>query len=181
MLIFNDLKVYQFMYGHVFSIDFQPTYHMSIKNRSYFKSPESDKKKFQKWVTKLEQMNGYEYEKWSISTSFGKTQIYGLNTQNEQLTPLDIFPGFRTTAHIWDLDKGIRSLAKKFRLFLVETNGQPNLSDGHSPDIKSLAYGEWCTEVFEKLHLESAYIAGASFGGLVCMKIALVIPDRIKV
>ncbi|MEM1328079.1 MAG: alpha/beta hydrolase [Bacteroidota bacterium] len=153
---------------------------MNIKNTSYFKNPEADKKRFQDWVTRLERANGYTYEKWSVQTSLGKTQVYGLNTQNEQLTPLVIFPGFRTTALIWDLDRGLESLAKKFRLFLIETNGQPNLSDGHSPNIKSLAYGMWGATVFEQLNLESAYIAGASFGGLVCMKVALVIPDRIK-
>ncbi|MEN0051839.1 MAG: alpha/beta hydrolase [Bacteroidota bacterium] len=153
---------------------------MIIKNKSYFKNPAVDKARFQNWVTQLEQVNACTYEKWSIQTSLGTTQIYGLNTANKQLSPLVLFPGFRTTALIWDLDRGLQSLAQKFRIFLVETNGQPNLSDGHSPAIKSLDYGVWGAEVFEQLQLESAYIAGASFGGLVCMKIALVIPDRIK-
>jgi pimeloyl-ACP methyl ester carboxylesterase len=124
--------------------------------------------------------NNIEYTKFKIATSLGKTQIYGINTEKIDLETLLIFPGFRTTSLIWDLDKGLQSLAKQTRIFLVETNGQPNLSDGYSPSIRNLDYGKWGAEVFEKLNIESAYIAGASFGGLVCMKISLVIPDKIK-
>ncbi|MGH1334831.1 MAG: alpha/beta fold hydrolase [Aureispira sp.] len=153
---------------------------MKIKQKSYFKNPEQDKKAFQNWVAKLEKENGYQYDQLTIPTSLGTTQVYGFNTKNKELETLVIFPGFRTTTLIWDLDQGVSLFSKKFRVFLVETNGQPNLSDGNSPSIKSLEYGMWGAEVFEQLQLESAFIAGASFGGLVCMKIALVIPDKIK-
>ncbi|MCC5917224.1 MAG: alpha/beta hydrolase [Cryomorphaceae bacterium] len=150
------------------------------KNYSFFKNREKDNLALNAWVRKLEQANGYEYEKVAIQTSLGKTQIYGLNTQKLDLETLVIFPGFRTTALIWDLDRGLQALSKQLRIFLIEINGQPNLSEGNSPNIKSLDYGKWGAEVFEKLNIESAFIAGASFGGLVCMKISLVIPKKIK-
>lgn len=150
------------------------------KKYSYFKNRKEDIESFEKWVFKLEQSNGYEYSKLNIETSLGQTQIYGINTEKTDLETLIIFPGFRTTSLIWDLDKGLQSLAKQTRIFLVETNGQPNLSDGYSPSIKNLDYGKWGAEVFEKLNVESAFVAGASFGGLICMKISLVIPDKIK-
>lgn len=150
------------------------------KKHSYFKNGKEDLVSLENWVFKLEQSNGYEYTKISIETSLGKTQVYGFNVDKVDLETLIIFPGFRTTSLLWDLDKGLQALAKHTRLFLVETNGQPNLSDGYSPSIKNLDYGKWGAEVFEKLNVESAFIAGASFGGLVCMKIALVIPEKIK-
>jgi pimeloyl-ACP methyl ester carboxylesterase len=62
----------------------------------------------------------------------------------------------------------------------VETNGLPNGSDGDTPDIHSPGYGEWAAEVFDKLNIQSAVVAGASFGGLVCMKLAIVAPARVK-
>lgn len=150
------------------------------KRYSQFKKKDQDKQTFRRWVTTLETANGYDYEKWTIETSLGTTQIYGLNTEDTTLETLVIFPGFRTSALIWDLDQGLAPLAKKMRLFLVETNGQPNLSEGHSPSIRSLDYGKWGAEVLEQLGLASTYIAGASFGGLVCMKIALVVSSKIK-
>jgi pimeloyl-ACP methyl ester carboxylesterase len=91
-----------------------------------------------------------------------------------------IFPGARTTSLIWDFDKGLDNLNHKMKIFMVETNGLPNLSDGSTPDIKSLDYGMWATEVFDKLNIEDAFIAGASFGGLICMKLGIVSPERIK-
>jgi pimeloyl-ACP methyl ester carboxylesterase len=150
------------------------------KKYSFFKHPEQDIPSLHAWVRKLEAANGYEYDKLSIQTSLGKTQVYGLNTDRTDLETLVIFPGFRTTSLIWDLDKGLKPLVGLVRIFLIETNGQPNLSDGNSPSIKTLDYGKWGAEVFAKLNIESAYIAGASFGGLVCMKVSLVIPEKIR-
>jgi pimeloyl-ACP methyl ester carboxylesterase len=66
------------------------------------------------------------------------------------------------------------------KIYLVETNGLPNLSDGSSPDIKSLDYGWWAAEIFEKLGIHKAFVAGASFGGLIAMKLAVVKPELIK-
>ena len=93
---------------------------------------------------------------------------------------LVIFPGARTSSLFWDFDKGLDNLGVKLRIFLVETNGLPNFSNGDTPDIKSLDYGHWANEVLEKLEINKAFIAGASFGGLICMKLGITNPDKIK-
>ena len=153
---------------------------MNIKAKSSFKDPEKDRAYFENWVSKLEENNGRNYERFVIETSLGKTHVWGLNTKEEHLETLVIFPGARTTALIWDFDKGLDNLKHKMRIFMVETNGLPNLSDGETPDIKSLDYGFWADEVFEQLKIEKAFVAGASFGGLICMKLGIVKPERIK-
>ncbi|HRP34035.1 MAG TPA: alpha/beta hydrolase [Agriterribacter sp.] len=135
---------------------------------------------FENWVKKLEENNGKQYERYEILTSLGKTNVWGFNTKDEQLDTLVIFPGARTTALIWDFDNGLDNLNHKMRIFMVEINGLPNLSEGSTPDIKSLDYGIWASEVFDKLKINSAFIAGASFGGLICMKFAIVNPEKIK-
>lgn len=153
---------------------------MEIKNRAFFKNEAEDKQWFENWVKKLEKFNGKKYASIQIETALGKTQVYGLNTENNSLETLVIFPGARTTALIWDFDNNLDNLGEKYRIYLVETNGLPNLSDGNSPDIKSPGYGEWAAEVFDKLNLKSAFVAGASFGGLICMKLSIVAPEKIK-
>lgn len=153
---------------------------MEIYSKSHFKDEITDQNYFENWVIQLEQNNGRHYERYEIKTSLGKTHIWGINTQYEQLETLVIFPGARTTALIWDFDKGLDNLNHKMRIFMVETNGLPNLSDGSTPDIKSLDYGIWATEVFDGLKIGKAFIAGASFGGLICMKLGIVSPGRIK-
>lgn len=153
---------------------------MEIKFRSAFKTPEADKQWFCNWVKELETLNAKSYKSIQVETTLGKTQVWVLNDANKELETLIIFPGARTTALFWDFDNGLNNLGEKFRIFMVETNGLPNLSDGATPDIKSNDYGEWAAEVLTKLNVAQAFVAGASFGGLVCMKLALVAPDKIN-
>ncbi len=153
---------------------------MEIKRQSSFKAPEKDLIWFENWAKEIEKSNGRTYQRISLQTSLGKTHVWGLNTADESLEALVIFPGARTSALFWDLDNGLQNLHHALRIYLVETNGLPNSSDGNTPDIKSLGYGEWATEVLDALQLETAFIAGASFGGLVCMKLGIVSPERVK-
>lgn len=153
---------------------------MEIKNRSSFKDPEKDLLWFKQWVSELEQSNNRQYQSIELTTSLGKTQVWGLNLEHADLEPLVIFPGARTTSLFWDFDRGLDQLGKDMRIYLVETNGLPNLSDGNSPDIKGLGYGEWAVEVLNGLNIEKSYVAGASFGGLICMKLGIVAPKKIK-
>lgn len=152
---------------------------MKIHCKSHFRNQTADRNYFENWVSQLEKNNSRQYERYEIITSLGKTIVWGLNTKEEQIDTLVIFPGARTTSLIWDFDKGLDNLNNKMRIFMVETNGLPNLSDGFTPDIKSLDYGLWANEVFEQLKIERAFIAGASFGGLICMKFGIVKPEKI--
>ncbi len=153
---------------------------MKIHNTSKFKDEKGDLAYFESWVGQLEKNNGRKYERYEIQTSLGKTMVWGHQTSENPPNTLVIFPGARTTSLFWDFDKGLDNLGQGFRIFLVETNGLPNLSEGNTPDINSLDYGVWATEVFDQLKIEKAYIAGASFGGLICMKFGIVSPDRIQ-
>jgi pimeloyl-ACP methyl ester carboxylesterase len=153
---------------------------MKIYSKSHFKDEKTDRNYFENWVSQLEKNNGRQYERYEIETSLGKTIVWGIHTKEKHSDTLVIFPGARTTSLIWDFDKGLDNLNHKMRIFMVETNGLPNLSDGSTPDIKSLDYGIWATEVFNNLKIDDAFIAGASFGGLICMKFGIVSPKRIK-
>jgi pimeloyl-ACP methyl ester carboxylesterase len=153
---------------------------MKLYNTSKFKDEKADLAYFENWVGQLEKNNGRKYERYEIQTSLGKTMVWGHQTSENPSNTLVIFPGARTTSLFWDFDKGLDNLGQELRIFLVETNGLPNLSEGNTPDINSLDYGVWATEVFDQLKIQKAYIAGASFGGLICMKFGMVSPERIQ-
>ncbi|MEZ5044042.1 MAG: alpha/beta hydrolase [Saprospiraceae bacterium] len=153
---------------------------MEIKRKSYFKEKDKDLKYFEDWVSALETLNGRVYQRFEVATSLGKTHVWGINTQEPQLETLVIFPGARTTSLIWDFDRGLDNLKQKLRIFLIETNGLPNLSDGQTPDIKSLDYGIWANEVLKELGIQKTFIAGASFGGLIGMKLGITNPEKVK-
>jgi len=152
---------------------------MKIKSTSYFKNREKAESFFEIWVHEVSKLSGTEYKKIEIETSLGKTVVWGINTDKPELKPFVIFPGFRTSSLFWDMDNALAPLKNEYRIYLVETNGQPNLSDGNTPDIKGDGYGIWANEVLEKLSIDKAIIAGASFGGLVCLKLCIANPDRV--
>ena len=153
---------------------------MKVKYKSHFKSPASDREWFRDWVKRLEQENGRSYQEITLHTSLGKTTVYGINTDTPLEESIVIFPGARTTSLFWDLDNNLSALRGDFKIFLVETNGLPNLSSGQTPDIHGNGYGAWATEVLDQLNLESVFVAGASFGGLICMKLCITSSERVK-
>ncbi|WP_245565026.1 alpha/beta fold hydrolase [Spirosoma spitsbergense] len=149
---------------------------MQLKKKSGFRDQQKAVKWFQQWVSQLESLNGKQYERIELETFLGKTWVWGLNNSAATAETIVIFPGARTSSLFWDFDNGPAALQEKYRLFLVETNGLPNLSDSNTPDIRSLSYGDWAVDVLDQLTVEKAYVAGASFGGLVCMKLCMVAP-----
>jgi pimeloyl-ACP methyl ester carboxylesterase len=157
-----------------------PSSNIQKKFFSSFKSITEDKQWFTNWIYEIETSNKRKYEQVTIETSLGKTQIFCVQGRDMNAETLVIFPGARTSALFWDLDRGLDNFKTPLNIFLIETNGLPNLSDGHSPDIHSNDYGHWANDVLVALNIEKAFIAGASFGGLVCMKLAITNPEKIK-
>ncbi len=153
---------------------------MRIHSKSFFKDETADRAWFEGWVTQLAQHHGRAYERYELPTSLGITHVWGLNSRATAGEVLVIFPGARTTSLIWDLDRGLDHLGSDLRIFMVETNGLPNLSEGNTPDIHSTDYGLWAAEVLARLNIEKAWVAGASFGGLICMKLGMVYPEKVK-
>ncbi len=152
---------------------------MKTYSSSYFKDPESDHQFIEKWVAKLELLNKRHYERHNVPNHLGNTVVWSLNSDRTTLPFLFIFPGFRTSSLFWNLDNGLEQIEDHYRIFLVETNGQPTLSDGNTPDIKTLDYGYWAAEVIKYFTPGRVNVAGASFGGLVCLKLAIAAPDKV--
>ncbi len=83
---------------------------IQAKFSSHFKDFASDSIYFEQWVAALEKQNERTYEKITIQTDLGKTQVYGLNLHLSNAETLIIFPGARTSSLFWDLDKGLNAL-----------------------------------------------------------------------
>lgn len=147
---------------------------------SDFKQPEAGAKWFMDWADQLAQMNGHGlYQGDWVHTSLGKTWVWRIEGPPVGGKPLVIFPGFRTTPLFWDLDGNLAEISRNRTVYLVETNGQPNHSDGSSPDIKSDGYGLWAGEVLAGLNLQQCWVAGASFGALVALKLCISHPEKV--
>lgn len=152
---------------------------MKVYSTSYFKDPLTDHQFIKQWVIKLEQLNNRKYKYNECATSLGKTIVWSIKSEIIDKPALFIFPGFRTSSLFWDLDDNLQIIINNYDIYLVETNGQPTLSDGNTPDIKTQDYGNWAAEVIVQLTNKKVNIAGASFGALVCLKLSVTAPHLV--
>ena len=153
---------------------------MHAPHRSSFKNLPQAEAFFADWITNIEALNQCVYQRLEVASLLGKTVVWALNAERKDRPALVVFPGFRTCGLFWDLDNNLAPLKATHRIFLVDVNGQPCLSDGHTPPVKSLDYGHWAADLLDKLGLDKVFVAGASFGGLLGLKRALVAPARVS-
>lgn len=151
---------------------------MKTKRVSSYKSP-ADKHYVEDWNQRVLALNGSTYERLSIPTAFGETAVFAANHDRKELSPLVILPGARTFGMYWELNDCLRPIKTDHRIYLVDVIGQPGLSSGNSPDVRTDEFGHWIVEVLDGLALEKIKLAGASFGGLLAMKLANIAPQRI--
>ncbi|MDB5269518.1 MAG: Pimeloyl-ACP methyl ester carboxylesterase [Hymenobacter sp.] len=147
---------------------------------SFFKDPPRAEAFLAAWVARLEALNHCRYQRLAVPTTLGTTVVWALNAGRTDWPALVVLPGFRTSGLFWDFDNSLAPLKATHRVFLVDVNGQPGPSDGHTPPVKTLDYGHWAASLLDGLGLATAAVAGASFGGLLGLKLALVAPARVS-
>ena len=146
---------------------------------STFKDPVDAARFLENWNQKVESLNGFIYERLNVLTSFGRTRVWGANLHLTNAKTIVFFPGARTCGLFWDMDNAMLPIRERYRYFIVDVNGQPSLSDGECPDVHTDEYGRWATEVLDGLGLKKTVVAGASLGGLICLKLCLAAPERV--
>lgn len=133
-----------------------------------------------RWQDTVLAENGLNYERLMVETLFGKTSVLAKNHIRQDLPALVYLPGFRTCGIFADIWGGLKPFYEKYRIYLVDVIGQPGMSGVLSPPVKSDEYGIWVKEVLEKLEVKRATMVGASFGGLLILKLAQVANEMIE-
>lgn len=141
---------------------------------------ENSRKWLETWLKDVLRTNNLDYERFEIETFLGKTTVLAKNHGREDLEPVIFLPGGRTCGIFWDINNNLAPLYDDFRIYLIDINGQPGLSDGHAPLIDSDGYGQWLSELVAGLGLPHANFVGASFGGSLIMKLGEVDNALIK-
>lgn len=149
-----------------------------MKN-SHYKKPE-DLVWLNDWITRCKNEFSLPFTSTFVSTSKGKTHVYCYNMDKTELPAIVAVPGLRTTTAYWALNKNLEPFRDKYRIYLIETIGQPGLSDGTNLNILNDSYGHWLTEVANGLQLNEAFWMGASFGCQLIVKLSQVSPHLIK-
>lgn len=147
---------------------------------SRYRNPQQARLFNQQWAQQLQALNGLPYQSLTLATDWGSTVAWVHTPRRRIAETLVFFSGFHSPALAWDINHNLAPLKKKYRLCLVEINGQPGLSGGHSPALESDEYASWALQVIEQLGLGRVTLLGHGLGGLICLKTCRLAPDRIK-
>ncbi|MBE16128.1 MAG: alpha/beta hydrolase [Cytophagaceae bacterium] len=131
----------------------------------FFKSKEGKEKILSLYHQKLHELN-IEYSEKLIETKFGVTNV--IITGDTKNPPLVLIHGTGGCAPL--VLESFPKLSSKFCVYAIDVLAQPNKSAENRLDMKSLAYGQWLTEVLISLELKDVTLVGFSFGGFIALK-----------
>ncbi|MCR2032772.1 alpha/beta fold hydrolase [Anaerofustis stercorihominis] len=143
--------------------------------KSIYKTKEGKKKCLELYNRQLEKL-GNPYEDIYVNTSFGKTHL--VRTGNKVGKPLLVFHGGNSSS-AYNLLL-CKFLLDDFNIYAVDIIGHPGKSDEVSLSSRGYSYGEWASELIDKLEFKKMRCYGGSFGGGVLAKLMCVSPEKVE-
>ena len=143
--------------------------------KKVYKSKESEIALLKLYDKQLKQLN-VSYEDLWIETRYGKAHVIKLGKTEGK--PILFFHGGNSTAPYYL--KNFKPLFEKYCFYAVDTVGHPGKSSQTVLSPKTLAYGEWASDVISGLGFQKMYCMGGSFGGGVLVKLMCVAPEKIE-
>lgn len=116
------------------------------------------------------------YEDLWVETRFGQAHIIRLGKPDGK--PLLLFHGGNSTTPYYLA--GFTSLFEHLCIYAVDTVGHPGKSAQTVLSAKSMAYGEWASDVITGLGFQKMCCMGGSYGGGVVVKLMCAAPDKIE-
>ena len=115
-------------------------------------------------------------ESLHLKTRHGRTHV--LARGRKDACPLVLLHGAGANALAWGGD--VAEFARRFRVYAVETTGDP----GRSCQARISWHGEgiieWLEDVLDGLDVKRALLAGISQGGYISLRFAVARPDRVR-
>lgn len=111
-----------------------------------------------------------------VRTRFGDTHM--LVAGAPDAPPLVLVQGYGAAAPLWK--KQLADFAAHYRVYALDTPGQPGRSAQTPITVFGSSYAEWMVDVLDGLGLESAHVAGVCLGGWITLKLAAYAPERVR-
>ena len=115
-------------------------------------------------------------ETLNIPTRHGDTFV--IASGEEAAPPMVLLHGSSTNSAMWAGD--VVDYSRHFRVYAVDTLGEPGKSAPNRLPLKSLAYAEWLEDLFAALHIDKAVVIGCSQGGWLALRFSTSQPDRVE-
>jgi 2-hydroxy-6-oxonona-2,4-dienedioate hydrolase len=127
------------------------------------------------WHERFRLKIGIPTESVRLKTRLGETHALVGGPRNAPAI-VCIHGAMASSAHIL---VGAAGLMKYFRLIAPDVPGQSPMSAEVRPDANTPAYAEWLSDVFDIFELDEARVFGTSWGGLIALRGAALMPRRI--
>ncbi|HUL62232.1 MAG TPA: alpha/beta fold hydrolase, partial [Methanocella sp.] len=142
---------------------------------SVFKSPESEAEYNAAYDATLAAWP-VPYQSLCVPTRAGLT--HAIVSGPEDAPPLVLLPMTFISATMWMYN--VADLGRRYRVYALDTVGDLGKSLPAGPMSSRADIAGWLSDAFDGLGVESAFLAGASYGGCMAMGFALDAPERVK-
>jgi len=116
------------------------------------------------------------YEERDIPSRFGTTHV--VVSGPKDAPPLVLLHGYMATSAMWS--PNIAEFRKDYRVYALDTMGQPSKSSPDEPVRSAADYLEWLTATLDALRLDRIFLVGMSYGGWLALRYAIAVPERVQ-
>jgi len=116
------------------------------------------------------------YEEFDVPTRFGKTHVIACGPTDAP--PLVLLHGYMATSVMWAPNIG--DFSRRYRVYAIDTMGQPGKSIPGEPIGSAADYVAWLTATLDELRLDRVNLLGMSFGGWLALHYASAAPERVQ-
>jgi pimeloyl-ACP methyl ester carboxylesterase len=118
----------------------------------------------------------FPYETRLISTRCGDTHVLVMGAPDAP--PLLMIHGLGGCAPMWRPQMQV--LAPHYRIYAIDTIGQPGKSTADTPSFSGSPYADWLTDTLDALGVTQTAVIGLSLGGWLAVKLCLYAPQRVN-
>lgn len=146
-----------------------------MTSSSVFRAPEDQVAFFDAYDATLRKLWPVPFEEIDLVGRFGSTHVVASGPTKG--AALVLLHGFMTTLTMWA--PNIADLTKDYRVFAIDTMGQPSKSLPDEPIGQIDDLVEWLDSTLDGLHLDRVFVAGMSTGAWIALNYAMARPDRV--
>ena len=142
---------------------------------SAFKTPEGEAQFLSAYDDEMK-LWPVPYEQVDVRSRFGTTHVVICGPKTAP--PLVLLHGYMATSVMWS--PNIADFSEDYRVYAIDTMGQPSKSIPNEPIRRAADYVEWLTMTLDALRLDRVSLVGMSYGGWLAFNFTAAWPDRVR-
>jgi pimeloyl-ACP methyl ester carboxylesterase len=146
-----------------------------MSTQTYYRSPQGEKAVMAFYDSVLARWP-VPFETFYIDTRIGRTFV--IASGKKTAPPLVLLHGSTSNSLTWAGD--VAAYSRHYRVYAVDTPGEPGKSEPNRHPWNGPAYGEWLEDILDNLGINKVVLVGLSEGGWLALKLATARPQRVN-